>query len=228
MLNALSAVWLSASVARNVKLYVVSLVAAGAVPVIAPVDELSVKFIVLAGVFELLVKTLVVSLNATVESDEAPTSKDTDAPAATSPRLPADVLHVGASDTVSIADELRAARPSGFSTLIKYVPSVGKVALTVSCVAESLVMLFGKVITPDELINSTCGVITKFVPAITRLAAVLPVAEGVTPVTVGYVAVAAATKLNTPEPSVFSICPAEPSAVGILNSTPLLLIILEI
>jgi len=106
-------------------------------------------------VSELLVSTLVVSLNATVESDEASTSKDTDEPAATVPRLPADVDHVGASDTVRIADELRAAKPSGFSTLIKYVPSVAKVALTVSCVAESLVILFGKNITPDEFINST-------------------------------------------------------------------------
>ena len=57
MLNALSAVCDSASVARRVKLYVVSAVAAGAVPVIAPVDELRVRFIVLAGVFELLVST---------------------------------------------------------------------------------------------------------------------------------------------------------------------------
>ena len=38
-------------------------------PVIAPVDELSVKFMVLAGVSVLLVSTLVVSLKDTVESD---------------------------------------------------------------------------------------------------------------------------------------------------------------
>ena len=84
---------------------------------IAPVDELRVKFIVLAGVFELLVSTLVVSLNATVESDEASTSKDTDAPDATLPKLPALVLHVGASDTVSNAELLYTLKPSGFSTL---------------------------------------------------------------------------------------------------------------
>ena len=92
----------------------VSLVGLGAVPVMAPVDELRVKFIVDAGVFELLVSTLVVSLNATVESDEASTSKDTDAPAATVPILPAPVLHVGASDTVSIAELDLADKPSWF------------------------------------------------------------------------------------------------------------------
>ena len=182
---------------------------------------------VLVGVFELLVKTLVVSEYATVLSLVAATDKLTLAPAATLPRLPALVLHVGASDTVSIADELRAAKPSGFSTLIKYVPSVGNVTLTVSCVAESLVILFGNVITPDELINSTLGVITKPVPAITIDVALLPIADGVTPVTVGLVP-PAAVKDKTPEPSVCIICPAEPSVVGILNNTPLLFIILEI
>ena len=196
-------------------------------PVIAPVDELSVKFMVLAGVSVLLVSTLVVSEKATVESDEASTSKDTESPAATLPRLPADVDHVGASDTVSIADELLAAKPSGFSTLIKYVPSVGNVTLTVSCVAESLVILFGVVITPDELINSTLGVITKFVPVIVKDVAVFPIVEGLTPVTVGLVP-PAAVKDKTPEPSVCINCPAEPSDVGILNNTPLLLCILEI
>ena len=153
-------------------------------PVIAPEELLSDKFIVLAGVSVLLVKTLVVSEYATVLSLDAETEKLALSPAATLPRLPADVLHVGASDTVSIAELDLAANPSGFSTLIKYVPSVGSVTLTVSCVAESLVILFGKVITPDELINSTLGVITKFVPAITTDVAVLPIADGVTPVTV--------------------------------------------
>ena len=94
----------------------VSLVGLGAVPVIAPVDELRVKFIVLAGVSELLVSTLVVSLNATVESDEASTSKDTEDPAATSPRLPADVLKLGAVLAVIMLLVLRPALPSGFST----------------------------------------------------------------------------------------------------------------
>ena len=124
-------------------------------PVIAPVDELSVKFMVLAGVSVLLVNTLVVSLKATVESDEASTSKDTDAPAATVPKLPALVLHVGASDTVSIADELRAAKPSGFSTLIKYVPSVPIVKFATTVVALVNETEFGVKIAPVELIAST-------------------------------------------------------------------------
>ena len=133
----------------------VSLVGLGAVPVIAPVDEFKVKFIVLVGVFELLVSTLVVSLNATVESDEASTSKDTDAPATTVPRLPADVDHVGASDTVSNADELRAAKPSGFSTIIKYVPSVPIVKFATTVVALVNETEFGVKIAPVELIAST-------------------------------------------------------------------------
>ena len=72
---------------------------------------------VLAGVFEVLVKTLVVSEYATVLSLVAATDKLTLAPAATLPRLPALVLHVGASDTVRIADELRAANHQGFQLL---------------------------------------------------------------------------------------------------------------
>ena len=133
----------------------VSAVAAGAVPVIAPVELFKVKFMVLAGVSELLVKTLVVSEKATVESDEASTSKDTDAPAATLPKLPALVLHVGASDTVSNADELRAAKPSGFSTLIKYVESVPIVKFATAVVELVNETEFGVKIAPVELIAST-------------------------------------------------------------------------
>ena len=65
--------------------------------------EFKVKFIVDAGVFELDVNTDVVSLYATVESDEAATDKDTDAAAATVPKEPAPVEKVGASDTVNKA-----------------------------------------------------------------------------------------------------------------------------
>ena len=116
ILKARSTVWLSPSVNLNVKLYVVLAVGDGAVPLITPVLLLSVKFIVLVGVFELLVNTLVVSLNATVESDEPSISIETDAPADTSPRLPADVLKVGAVLAVRILLVLRPALPSGFST----------------------------------------------------------------------------------------------------------------
>ena len=96
ILNDLSAVSLSASVALKVKLYVVDAVGDGAVPVIAPVLEFKVKFIVAAGVLAFDVNTLVVSLNAIVLSDEASTSNDTDAPAATLPKDPAPVEKDGA------------------------------------------------------------------------------------------------------------------------------------
>ena len=114
-----STVWPSASVALKVKLYVVPVVGDGAVPVIAPVLEFKVKFIVAAGVLAFDVNTDVVSLNATVLSDEASTSNDTDAPAAIVPKDPADVENEGAVEAVMILFVLRPANPSGFSILTK-------------------------------------------------------------------------------------------------------------
>jgi len=64
-------------------------------------------------------------------------------PAATEPKEPAAVVQVGASETVSKAVELLTAKPSGFSTLMKYVPSTVSVAFMVNCVALSLVTEFG-------------------------------------------------------------------------------------
>ena len=101
------------------KLYVVDAVGDGAVPVIAPVLEFKVKFIVAAGVLAFDVKTLVVSLNAMVLSDEAATDKLTVSPAPTEPMLPAPVENVGAVEAVIILFVLRPARPSGFSILTK-------------------------------------------------------------------------------------------------------------
>ena len=100
-------------------MYVVVFVGDGAVPVIAPVLEFKVKFIVCAGVLALDVNTVVVSLNATVLSDEASTSNDTVAPAATVPMLPAPVENDGAVEAVIILFVLRPALPSGFSILTK-------------------------------------------------------------------------------------------------------------
>ena len=118
ILNALSAVCDSWSVALKVKLQVVSDVGLGAVPVIAPVELFKLKFIVLAGVSAFDVNTLVVSLYATVESDVAATDNDTAVPATTVPNDPAAVVQVGASDTVNNAVDDLTAVPSGFSTLI--------------------------------------------------------------------------------------------------------------
>ena len=103
----------------------------------------------------------------TVLSDVALTVNDADEPAAIEPKEPADVDQVGASETVSKAVELLTAKPFGFSILIKYVPSVTKVALMVNCVAEFLVTVSANVITPVVDINSTFGVISKLVPVIT-------------------------------------------------------------
>ena len=51
-------------------------------------------------------------------SELADTENDALSPFARLPSEPADVLQVGASETVKIAVELLAALPSGFSTLI--------------------------------------------------------------------------------------------------------------
>jgi hypothetical protein len=79
----------------------------------------------------------------TALSDVALTVNEPALPAATEPKEPAAVDQVGASETVSKAVELLTAKPSGFSTLIKYVPSTVSVALIVNCVALSLVTEFG-------------------------------------------------------------------------------------
>ena len=79
----------------------------------------------------------------TALSDVAAIAKLAVPPAAKEPIEPEAVLQVGASETVSKAVELLPAKPSGFSTLTKYVPSTANVALTVNCVALFLVTVFG-------------------------------------------------------------------------------------
>ena len=115
------------------KLYTVSCVGLPfSVPVIAPVLVLSEY----PEGSEPLVK-----LYATVESELPATAKAVLPPAATSPREPAAVLKVGASEMFNKAVLVLTANPSGFSTLIKYVPSVPNVTLTVSCVALFLTIV---------------------------------------------------------------------------------------
>ena len=99
------------------------------------IELFSDKFIVAAGVFELLVNTLVVSEYATVLSELADTLTFTVSPAPVESIEPALVDQVGLFEYVKAALET-AAKPAGFSTLILYVPLVppdGIVATT--CVA---------------------------------------------------------------------------------------------
>ena len=63
-------------------------------------------------------------------------------PFETVPKLPAEVVHAGASDTVSKAVPDLHAIPSLFSSLKKYVPSTGKVKFAVIDVALGFSHLF--------------------------------------------------------------------------------------
>ena len=143
-------------------------------------------------------------------------------PADTVPKLPADVVHAGASDTVSKAVPDLHAIPSLFSSLKKYVPSTGKVKFAVTEVALVNVTEFAVTIAPvDELIASTKGGVElslKFVPVITILPALLSRTLGLIPVIVGNVTPSA--KLKTPEPLVVKACPFVPSVAGIFKKTP--------
>ena len=152
----------------------------------------------------------------------AATVKLTDPPFATVPKLPADVVHAGASDTVSKAVPDLHAIPSLFSNRKKYVPSTGKVKFAVTEVALEKVTEFAVTIAPvDELIASTKGGVElslKFVPVITILPALLSRTVGLIPVIVGKVTPSA--KLKTPEPLVVRACPFVPSVAGIFKKTP--------
>ena len=111
--------------------------------------------------------------------------------AATVPKLPAAVVHAGASDTVNNAEDDLAARPSLFSTRKKYVPSTGKVKFAVIEVALVNVTEFAVTIAPvDELIASTVGGVElslKFVPVITTFVAVFSITLGLIDEIVGKV-----------------------------------------
>ena len=124
--------------------------------------------------------------------------------AATVPKLPAEVVHAGASDMVNIAEADLHAIPSLFSNLKKYVPSTGKVKFAVTDVALVNVTEFAVTIAPvDALIASTKGGVElslKFVPVITILPALLSRTLGLIPVIVGNVILSA--KDNVPDPLV--------------------------
>ena len=168
---------------RSVKLYVVADVddPPKSVVVITPVAEFSEQF-----ANDAFVNTFVVSEKVNVLSPVAATVATVPEKfPAIVPNDPAPVVQVGASDTVSKALELLPALPSLFSTLIKYVPSVGKVKFAVIDVALVKVTVFAGVIDPLEPIASTCGMDTKFCPVITTFVAVLGIAEGLIEDTTG-------------------------------------------
>ena len=78
-------------------------------------------------------KLLPTSENVTALSDVATTVANVpDVSPAKVPKEPAEVVHVGASETVRILVEEITALPSGFSILILYVASTDKVIVTVN------------------------------------------------------------------------------------------------
>ena len=126
--------------------------------------------------------------------------------AATVPKLPAAVVHAGASDTVNNALPDLVAIPSLFSSLKKYVPSTCKVKLAVTDVALVNVTEFAVTIAPvDELIASTKGGVElslKFVPVIVTAVCVFSITVGLIEPIVGKVTLD--PKDNVPDPSVFN------------------------
>ena len=177
--------------------------------------------------FEFEVKTDVVSVKVTVESDDAATDRETVEPADTVPIDPADVEKVGAAEADKIAEDDLTALPSLFSTLIKYdadarlkVAEIDVVLVNVTAVAL--------VIAPvDELIASTIGTETKLVPAIVTAVDVLGATNKLEDVIVGLVS-DIDEKDKLPDASVTKACPDVPSAVGILKVTPLEFNLLDI
>ena len=152
------------------------------VVVITPVDEFKVQL-----ACEAFVNTDVVSLKVTVSPEAATVATVPEKFPAIVPNEPAAVVQPGASDTVKSADELLAALPSLFSTLMKYVPSTAIVKFAVMDVALENETELAMVTAPLEAIASTCGIDTKLVPVITTLVAVFSIVDGLTPVTVGLV-----------------------------------------
>jgi hypothetical protein len=181
------------------------------VPDITPVEEL---MLTPPGKDPVVLAKLVAFVAATV--------KLTLPAASTVPKLPAEVVHAGASDTVNKALAVLHAIPSLFSNLKKYVPSTGSVKFAVTEVALENVTEFAVTIAPvDALIASTKGGVElslKLVPVITILAAVFSITVGLIPVIVGKVKLSA--KDSVPDPLVAITCPLVPSVTGNFKNTP--------
>ena len=176
-----------------VNVYVVVCVDPDSVPDITPVPAL---ILTPPGKLPAVLAKLVAFVAATV--------KLTDPPFATVPKLPAAVVHAGASDTVSKAVPDLHAIPSLFSSLKKYVPSTGNVKFATTVVAFVNDTEFAVTIAPvDELIASTKGGVElslKFVPVSVTLVAVFSITLGLIEPIVGNVILSA--KDNTPDPLV--------------------------
>jgi hypothetical protein len=122
----------------------------------------------------------------------------------TVPKLPAEVVHAGASDTVSRAVPDLHAIPSLFSSLKKYVPSTDIVNVATTVVAFVNDTESAVTIAPvDALIASTKGGVElslKFVPVIVTAVCVFSITPGLILDIVGNVILSA--KDNVPDPSV--------------------------
>jgi hypothetical protein len=122
----------------------------------------------------------------------------------TVPKLPAEVVHAGASDTVSRAVPDLHAIPSLFSSLKKYVPSTDIVNVATTVVAFVNDTESAVTIAPvDALIASTKGGVElslKFVPVIVTAVCVFSITPGLILDIVGKVILSA--KDNVPDPLV--------------------------
>jgi hypothetical protein len=176
-----------------VNVYVVVCVDPDSVPDITPVLELIVTP---PGKLPDVLAKLVAFVAATV--------KLTLPKAATVPKLPAEVVHAGASDTVSKAVPDLHAIPSLFSSLKKYVPSTGKVNVATTVVAFVNDTESAVTIAPvDELIASTKGGVElslKFVPVIVIAVCVFSITLGLILDIVGKRTLS--EKVKVPDPSV--------------------------
>ena len=172
--------------------------------VVVCVDPDSVPDITPVLVFKLTPPGKLPDCNAKLVAFVAATVKLTLPAAETEPRLPAAVVHAGASDTVSKAVPDLQAIPSLFSNLKKYVPSTGNVKFATTVVAFVNVTEFAVTIAPvDALIASTKGGVElslKFVPVIVTAVCVFSITPGLILDIVGKVILSA--KDNVPDPSV--------------------------
>jgi hypothetical protein len=146
--------------------------------------------------------------------------------AATVPRLPAAVVHAGASDTVSNALPDLHAIPSLFSNLKKYVPSTGNVKFATTVVAFVNDTEFAVTIAPvDALIASTKGGVElslKFVPVSVTLVAVFSITLGLIELIVGKRTLS--EKVKVPDPLVEITWFAVPSVAGNFKNAPVLIV----
>ena len=139
------------------------------------------------------------------------------APALNVPRDPAAVVHDGSSETVRTAD-VCTALPSGFSMYKRYVPSTGKVNLTVICDAELKATSSADTLAPvDELIAVTRGTDTNVPPAITQVVCAFVITFGVIDENVGLVSVVSV--IDPPKATAEPLIVIDPEPVNLAFAT---------